>query len=36
MTGSKEMKEFDVRLAKHEDELRWLYMELYQIGRAHV
>ncbi len=29
MTGSKEMKEFDVRLAKHEDELRWLYMELY-------
>ena len=24
--------EFELRLAKHHDELRWLYMELYNNG----
>ena len=34
---------FQARLSRHHDELRWLYMELYdnsdmfaEIGRAHV
>lgn len=26
------LKEFELRLQKHHDELRWLYMELYDNG----
>ena len=26
-------REFDVRFARHEDELKWLYMELYHNDR---
>ena len=29
-------QEFASRFAKHKDELEWLFMKLYQIGRAHV
>ena len=28
----KENAEFELRLKKHHDELRWLYMELYNNG----
>jgi len=30
--AKKKMSEFDLRLQKHHDELRWLYMELYNNG----
>ena len=30
--ASKEIAEFELRLRRHHDELRWLYMELYNNG----
>ena len=29
-------KEFETRFAKHEEELRWLYMELYNNGSMYA
>ena len=33
MNSQKRNEEFAVRFARHEDELKWLYMELYHGDR---